>query len=369
MKKLGFGLMRLPMDGSEQYAGVDIEAVKVMVDSFMEQGFTYFDTAYPYHSGKSELVFQEAVAKRYPRDSYILADKLPIWAVEVAEDKYTKLNEQLAKCGVEYFDYYLLHCITADRYPKCNDLGLFDMLVEKKKEGVLKHIGFSFHDKAELLDKVLTEHPEVDFVQLQINYIDWYDENVDSRRCYEVAIKHGVDIIVMEPVKGGMLANIPDNCVDILAEANSQLSPAAWAVRYGASLDKVFMVLSGMSNLEQLVDNTSYMSDFQPLSDSEHATIDVVSKLIRESIAVPCTACKYCVDDCPQHIAIPTYFDLYNSYKRFPGAKDKMVSRYNDLTKEFGKASSCIQCGLCEGSCPQHISIIDKLAEIAKEFE
>ena len=369
-KKLGFGLMRMPLLNEKDKTSVDKDQVKRMVDLFLERGFTYFDTAWMYHDFKSENVVKEALVDRVPRDKYMLATKLHAGFIETKEDRDRVFYEQMKKTGIrDFFDMYLLHDIETGNIDKYEKLDCFNWIINKKKEGLVRHIGFSFHATPELLDRVLTEHPEMEFVQLQINYLDWESESVQSRKNYEVCVKHGKPVIVMEPVKGGTLAKVPEKAEQMLRNLNPAASAASWAVRFAASLPDVKMVLSGMSTLEQLENNTSFMQDFKPLNDLELTTIHTVADVISSGITIPCTGCSYCTPGCPMKIAIPSYFSLYNQDKREGADHQADRAVYEKLTQSAGKASACIACGQCEGICPQKLPIIDHLEEVAQAFE
>jgi len=369
MKKLGFGCMRFPLLNPDDPTSVDIPQVCDMVDAFLAKGFTYFDTAYFYHKGISENIVKQVLVDRHPRDSFTLATKLPLSSLKEADEARMEavFYEQMEKCGVDYFDYYLMHNVNADTYQTAQRLNSFAFAAARKAEGKIKHLGFSFHDKAEFLDKVLTEHPEVEFVQLQLNYLDWESITVQSRLCYEVAVKHGKKVVVMEPVKGGKLAVPPQEVIDLFKGYAPDASPASWAIRFAASLSEVMVVLSGMSNREQMADNTSYMENFVPLNAEEQAIAEKAADIIRGDGTVPCTACAYCVDGCPQGIPIPDYFAILNDSIRKPGPDYKAM--YQALAAERTPASKCVFCGQCMRACPQHIDVIGTLLTVAAKFE
>ncbi len=370
MKKLGFGCMRLPILNPDDQTSFDKTQICQMVDTFLQRGFTYFDTAYMYHNFQSEAAVKEVLVERHPRDAFLLADKLPIMFLKEADDMERIFQEQLTKTGAGYFDYYLLHCLNQENYAIAQRLDSFAFLAQKQAEGQIRKLGFSFHDNAALLDQILTEHPETEFVQLQINYLDWDNEAIQSRKCYEVARKHGKEIIVMEPVKGGSLAQVPESVQQLFAAHAPEMSVSSWAIRYAASLPGVFMVLSGMSNMEQLLDNLGYMEHFQPLSEEEIVVCMQAASLINASIAIPCTACRYCVTECPKHIPIPDFFQLYNAEQQ-EVEKDFTVQQtyYDNLIQNAGKASDCIACRRCERHCPQNLPIVEYLKQVAKTFE
>ncbi|MBO4461358.1 MAG: aldo/keto reductase [Lachnospiraceae bacterium] len=364
-KKLGFGLMRMPIGADDK---VDEAQVCDMVDHFLNEGFKYFDTAYVYHGGESENIIKRCLVDRYPRDKFYLATKLPSFIIEKAEDMDRIFNEQLNKCGVEYFDLYLVHALNAKEYEKMNGFKAFEYVEKKRDEGKIRFVGFSFHDKAEVLDKILNDHPEVDFVQLQINYYDWDKSDVEARLCYETATKHGKPVIVMEPIKGGSLSDPSEEATKLIKDEFDN-TPSALALSFVASLDNVMMVLSGMSSIEQMRENTALMKDFKPLTDKDKELTKKIVEIIDSVPTIPCTGCKYCVDGCPMKIRINGFFSLYNKDLKFGKGKYDKASYERIGRDDFGKPSDCVECGACENVCPQHITIRDNLKKIAECYE
>ena len=371
VKKLGFGFMRLPLLDENDRSKIDVEQVKKMVDIYMKRGFAYFDVAHRYHDEMCEPTIREVLVKRYPRDRYILTDKMTLNYITKSEDQESFLQDQLKLCGTEYFDNYLVHNLGAVWYEVAKKFGTFEFIRKKKEEGFIRHTGFSFHDKPEVLEQILSEHPEIDIVQLQLNYLDWEDSGIQSRKCYEVARKHGKLVTVMEPLKGGNLANVPAEVQALFKQYNPDRSAASWAIRFAASHDGIVTVLSGMSSLEQLIDNTSYMQDLKPLTQGEFKILEKAAEIIRSATAIPCTNCRYCVTECPKQIAIPDYFSLYNNLKQLKhvGYVVNQLNYYENLSEKNGKASDCVKCKQCEKNCPQHIKITEWLPEVAKTFE
>ena len=361
-KNFGFGCMRLPMQGEE----VDKEQFCRMIDLFLSEGFCYFDTAHGYLQGKSELAIRECLAARYPRERYILTDKLTAPYFKKKEDIRPFFESQLAACGVEYFDFYLMHAQSKDIFEHFKRCQAYEEALALKEEGKIKHFGISFHDKAEVLEQILKEYPQIEVVQIQFNYVDYEDPAVQSRRCYEVCRKYGKPVIVMEPVKGGNLVNLPEEAKKILEDLHGG-SPASYAIRFAAGFEGIMMVLSGMSNLEQMQDNLSYMKDFVQMREKEMDAIRGVRKVFASMQLIPCTACRYCTDGCPKKISIPDLFACMNAKKIY---HDWNTDYYYGLhTKNGGKASDCIGCGRCEKSCPQHLPIRELLKDVSAEFE
>ncbi len=363
--KLGFGCMRLPMKNDE----VDYDEFNKMIDLYMENGFNYFDTAHGYIDGKSEKAIGDCLSSRYDRSKFILTNKLSGNFFKTEKDIRPLFEKQLKICGVDYFDYYLMHAQNKDNYKHFTECRAYEIGSELKKEGKIKHLGLSFHDTADVLDMILTEHPEIEIVQLQLNYVDFNSVGVQSKKCYEVCRKHNKPVLIMEPVKGGGLVRLPDDAKKVFDSINKgkNLSYASYAIRFAAGFDGVYQVLSGMSSLEQMKDNISYMKDFKPLNEEEMEAVNKVTKILKDLGCIPCTGCSYCTKGCPMNIAIPDLFACYNAKKQFNDWNSNMY--YKVHTKDNGKASDCIKCGQCEAICPQHLKIREYLEEVAKTFE
>ena len=362
--KLGFGFLRLPLVDPNDSNRVDLEATKKMVDLFLHRGFCYFDTAYTYLNGKSEMYLREALVNRYPRDAFMIASKLPCGILKKGRSPASVFEEQCQRCGVDYFDVYLLHGLDAEDAAYAEKQRCFDFMRELKKNGKVKYIGFSFHDKADELDKILSRHPEVDVVQIQLNYLDWDNPIIQSGACYNVCRKHGKPIIVMEPVKGGTLAVIPSKAVSLLKGE----APAHRAIRFAASQPGVLLVLSGMSTMDQVAENTSLMSCFKPLTQEESFVLREAAEIIRSAVAIPCTGCAYCEETCPIGIPIPKYFSLYNEKAR-DGWQVDTESRYEAIAAALPRAKACIECGNCEKRCPQKLSVVSCLKEVSRAYD
>lgn len=359
--KLGFGLMRLP----RKLIGTDVEQTKQMVDLFLEAGFTYFDTAFVYLG--SETAIRKALVERYPRESYTLATKMNAFMAPTEKAAKRQFTTSLERTGAGYFDYYLLHALMDNNYARYEKFHLWEFLQEQKSRGLIRHAGFSFHGTPQLLDKLLTEHPEVDFVQLQLNYADWNNPSIQSRANYEVARKHGKPIVVMEPVKGGALANPPEEAKKLFSTYHPDLSYASWAIRFTASLDGVMTVLSGMSTVAQMEDNLSYMKEFHPLNGEEQEIIQKVQRILGRSATIPCTSCHYCTAGCPKQIPIPEVFAAMNK-KLGNGQEKQAIEEYRKVTEGRGSAADCIRCRQCENACPQHLPIVKYLEHCQKEL-
>lgn len=363
--RFGFGFMRLPE--LEKDKAVDLEQTCRMVDTFLESGFNYFDTAHGYLAGLSELALRDCLTSRYPRDRYILTNKLSGEFFKTGEDIRPLLDSQLEACGVDYFDFYLMHTQNSGNYQKFRDCDAYSLGPELIKEGKIRHFGISFHDKVEVLEKILKENPCIEVVQIQFNYLDYESESIQSRACYEICRRYGKPVITMEPVRGGSLATLPEDAAKVIGDLNGG-SPASYALRFAEGFDNMMMVLSGMSTFEQVRENTEMMKDFKPLDETEKAALKQVVKIFNSKGAVPCTGCRYCVAGCPKRIPIPSIFGCMNTKKIF--ADDWGAGFYYELhTRDLGKASDCIKCGKCEASCPQHLPIRELLKEAAQTFE
>ncbi|MBE7042357.1 MAG: 4Fe-4S dicluster domain-containing protein [Ruminococcaceae bacterium] len=360
--KLGFGCMRMPMDGDD----VDHKIFCQMIDVFMENGFHYFDTAKGYLNQKSEIALRECLVKRYPRESFVLTNKLSTSFFSSEEEIRPLFESQLKACGVDYFDFYLMHSQNKELYEKFQNCHAYETALALKEEGKFRHLGISFHDKASMLEKILREHPEIEVVQIQFNYADFEDPSVESRKCYEVCRKFQKPIIVMEPVKGGSLANLPAPAQAIFDELKNG-SAASYAIRFAAGFDGIMMVLSGMSSVEMVRENTTYMKNFQPLNKAEQEAIDQVCHIFHSKNLIPCTGCRYCVDGCPKNILIPDLFSCMNNKELW---KNWNADYYYWVhTQKNGKAGDCIACGACEEICPQNLPIRELMKQLCQAFD
>ncbi len=372
MSKLGMGLMRLPLMDENDQTSIDYEEVNKMVDAYMDAGFDHFDTAFVYHEGVGEAAFRKCVVERYPRESFKIATKLPLFVITEESQLEPIFAQQLENCGVDYIDYYMLHNVSGFTENAWKNVDLYSFIQKKKEEGYIKHIGISTHGNAEFLEEILFEHPELEFVLLQINYLDWEDEGIESRKCLEVARKYNKQVMIMEPYKGGFLADVPEEAEKIMKEYNPDRSVVSWAMRFVANIEDVEVVLTGASNLEQLESNIQEFNDADPLNDEEMEIISQVSEIINSNITVDCTKCRYCVDTCPEDIDIAKIFDLYNKHKLLETDEwTQFGNAYLNYTKldGVGIASDCIECENCIEECPQQINIPEVLKDVAKTFE
>lgn len=366
----GFGCMRLPLLKADEPDSFDYEAINKLFDAFLEKGFTYFDTAYTYHGYRGEEAVRKALVERHPRESFRLATKLPLRDFKDAADMERIFNVQLEHCGVEYFDYYLLHNMGTNVYAKCKQYDAFGFAARKKAEGKIRQVGMSFHDMPELLEEILAEYGDLlDFIQLQVNYMDWEQPNVQARRCLEIAGKYGKPVTVMEPCKGGTLVNLPQEAENLLRAQRPADSNAAWAMRFAASQPGVTRVLSGMNTMEQVEDNTAIFRHLEPITEAEEQVIRAVTGIIEKNTPIPCTGCAYCTHGCPKDIAIPQYFALFNSIARTTGNFSSQAVYYRNTALKHGKAGDCIGCGQCEKACPQHLPVRKYLGDVATKFE
>ena len=372
MTKLGMGMMRLPLVDENDQTSIDMEQVNKMVDLYMDAGFNCFDTAFVYHEGVGEAAFRESVVKRYPRESFKISTKLPLFVITDESQLEPLFAQQLENCGVDYFDYYMLHNVSGFTENAWKNVDLYSFIQKKKEEGYIKHIGISTHGNAEFLEEILFEHPELEFVLLQINYLDWDDEGIDSRKCWEVARKYNKKVMIMEPYKGGFLADVPQEAEKLMKDYNPDRSVVSWAMRFVANIDDVCVVYTGASTLEQLENNIDEFKSADPLNDKEMEIIKEVSDIINSNITVDCTKCRYCVDACAEEIDIAKVFDLYNKHNMLE--KDDWTqfgNAYLNYSKlpDVGIASDCIECEACIEECPQSINIPEVLKDVAKTFE
>ena len=372
MVQLGFGMMRLPLLDENDQTSIDVEQVKKMVDTYMESGFNYFDTAFVYHEGVGESTFKKTVVERYPRDSFKIATKLPLFVITEESQLEPIFAQQLENCGVDYIDYFMLHNVSGFTENAWKNVDLYSFIEKKKQEGKIKHIGISTHGDAEFLEEILFNHPELEFVLLQINYLDWEDEGIDAKKCWEVARKYNKKIMVMEPYKGGFLADVPEEAEKVMKEHAPDRSVVSWAMRFVANIEDIDVVLTGASTLEQLEDNIHEFKNADPLNNDEMEVIKEVTEIINSNITVDCTKCRYCVDACAEDIDIAKIFDLYNKHKMLKIDEwTQFGNAYLNYTKlpDVGIASDCIECEACLEECPQSINIPDVLKDVAKTFE
>jgi predicted aldo/keto reductase-like oxidoreductase len=371
-KRLGMGCLRFPVYDENRQAEIDMEAAMETIDLFMEQGYNYFDTSWIYHGGNSEAALGKLLVDRYPRESFLVSTKMPLKFMRKQEDMETVFRQQLERCHLDYFDFYLIHAIMRDTYELSKKWGTWEFLKQKRAEGKFREFGVSMHDTPEFLDEILTEHPEINFVILQINYVDWENKVIRSRESYEVAVKHGTPIVVMEACKGGTLACVPEEAEALMKAHNPEASAASWAFRFAGSLPGVRVVLAGMPKMEFLLDNLKTFNDFKPLDAEEYRILDKVCTIINENTAIPCTTCRYCEPKCPKEIPIPDYFNLYNDMRRFqkasnPNRVNIQANYYESWIKGGrGAAGSCVSCKLCEKVCPQGLPIAQYMAEYIK---
>ncbi|WP_458404385.1 aldo/keto reductase [Methanobrevibacter sp.] len=374
MANLGFGMMRLPLLDENDFTSIDVEQVNEMVDVFMENGFNHFDTAFVYHEGVGEKTFKECVVDRYPRESFKIATKLPLFVITEESQLEPIFAQQLENCGVDYFDYFMLHNVSGFTENAWKNVDLYSFIERKKEEGYIKHIGISTHGNAEFLEEILFDHPELEFVLLQINYLDWEDENIESKKCLEVARKYGKQVMVMEPFKGGFLADVPEEAEKLMKDYNPDAPVTSWAMRFVAGLDDVSVTLTGASSLDQLKENIGSIKNSTPLNEEEMEIIRKVSEIINSNITVDCTKCRYCVDACPEEIDIAKIFDLYNKEKimnKEGSSWTQLGNAYLNYSKlpDVGLASDCCECESCIAECPQQINIPEILKDVAKTFE
>ena len=367
--KFGFGCMRLPLTDADDPTSIDQELFNEMVDRYMEKGFNYFDTSYAYHGGMSEAAIRKAVVERYPRESYQICDKMPTWALTCEKDNEKFVNEMIERLGIDYFDVFLIHNINTPWYRLAESHNAFEYIKEMKENGTAKKIGFSFHETSNLLEKVLEKYGDIlDVVQLELNYLDWEDPSIEARKCYDLCVEHGLDVYVMEPLKGGVIVNPSDEIKDEFKKFNPDKSIASFAIRFCASLEHVKIVLSGMSKMDDLIDNCNTYENFEVLSEDESIFLERMAEKLSESVAVPCSECGYCVDACPEMIPIPEYFSLYNTSKNQP--ESNIYRLYFDkLADEKVSADECTYCGTCIDHCTQKIDIPDVLEKLCEHFQ